>query len=164
MKEYRDLPGVRVMDLNLFPDERGYFQELFRIDWKELLGDDQVVQSNMSYTYPGMIRAWHRHIRGQVDYFRVLHGSLKICAYSDDPDHRHLVEIIASSQRPQLIRIPGFYWHGFKNIHNEPSTLVYYVTRLYDPRDPDEERRPWNDPAILDNNGVTFDWNRPPHK
>jgi hypothetical protein len=59
------LPGFKVHDLKKNVDERGFFAEIYREDWKELLGDDKVVQANLSYSYPGMIRAWHRHDRGR---------------------------------------------------------------------------------------------------
>lgn len=168
VKEH-ELPGVRVFDLKTRPDERGLFAEAFRRDWKEFVGEDEIVQVNVSFSYPGIIRAWHRHLRGQVDYFLVLQGAMKICAYDDREDSPttkgKLVEIIASSRKPQLITIPGIYWHGTKNISNESSLLTYFVNRLYDYQNPDEERRPWNDPAIIDpKTGEVFDWNRPPHK
>jgi dTDP-4-dehydrorhamnose 3,5-epimerase len=169
IKEFKDLPGVLVFELSLLPDERGYFCELMRTDWKELVGEDLIQQVNSSYTYPGIIRAWHRHVRGQNDYFLVLQGALKICAYDDRAESPStkgkLVEIVSSSRKPQLVRIPGIYWHGFKNINDEPSLLVYFVNRLYDARNPDEERRPWNDPGIIDpRSQAPFDWNKPPHK
>ena len=169
VREYDDLPGVKTYDLRILPDERGFFSEALRKDWADFVGQDQMVQSNVSFSYPGVIRAWHRHLRGQVDYFLVLRGALKICAYDDREDSPatkgKLVEIIASSQKLQVVRIPGFYWHGSKNIGNEPSLLIYFVNRLYDYQNPDEERRPWNDPAIIDPRaGESFDWNRPPHK
>jgi len=168
IKEYDELPGLRVCDLNILPDERGFFAEALRNDWKELIEEDEIVQSNVSFSYPGIIRGWHRHLRGQVDYFLVLQGALKICAY-DDRDglssQGKLVEIVASSRKPQLVRVPGIYWHGTKTISNAPSLLVYFVTKLYDYQSPDEERRPWNDPKIIDpQTGQPFDWNRPPHK
>ncbi len=167
VKEY-DLPGVKTCDLRLFPDERGFFAEALRQDWTDLVDKDQIVQSNLSFSYPGVIRAWHRHLRGQVDYFLVVQGALKICAY-DDRDGSlsmgKLVEIVASSQKPMIVRVPGIYWHGAKTISHEPSLLVYFVTKLYDYQKPDEERRPWNDPNIIDpNTGGPYDWNRPPHK
>lgn len=162
------LPGVRIYDLQVFPDERGFFAEALRQDWTEFLEGDTIAQTNLSMSYPGMIRAWHRHLRGQVDYFLVLRGALKICAYDDRPDsptRGGLVEIVASAHRPQLVRIPGFYWHGTKAVGNEASLAVYFVTRLYDYGSPDEERRPWNDPTIVDPaTGQPFDWNKPPHK
>ncbi|MBT9160738.1 MAG: hypothetical protein DDT27_01174 [Dehalococcoidia bacterium] len=56
-------------------------------------------------------------------------------------------------------------WHGTKTISNEPSLLVYFTTRLYDYQNPDEERRPWDDPKIIEpKTGESFDWNKPPHK
>ena len=169
VKEYRDLPGVKVYPLPLFPDERGFFAELMRTDWKELLGDDEIVQANASFTYPGITRAWHRHHRGQVDYFLALRGALKICAYDErdeSPETKgKLVEITSSSHKLQVVRIPGIYWHGSKNVSNEPSLLIYFTTRLYDAQNPDEERRPWNDSAIIDpKTGETFDWDRSPNK
>jgi dTDP-4-dehydrorhamnose 3,5-epimerase len=169
IKEYKDLPGVRSVDLTIFPDERGFFSESLRLDWKDFFQDDQIVQVNTSFSYPGIIRAWHRHLRGQVDYFYVINGAIKICAYDDRKEspstNGKLVEIVANSRKPQLIRIPGFYWHGIKNVNNEASTLVYFVNKLYDYKNPDEQRRNWNDPAIIDPRlKEPFDWNRCPNK
>ena len=166
------LPGVKLVEITRFVDERGLFHEIMRSDWRELLGDDTIVQVNFSVTYPGIIRAWHRHLRGQVDYFFVIKGSIKVCAY--DEESAHLVEVILSDTNPQVLRIPGHYWHGFKVIGNEPAYLVYFVTRLYNYADPDEERRPWNDPTVVPKLingrrgdprvGKPWDWFYPPHK
>ena len=162
------LSGVRVQDLRANVDERGFFAELFRQDWKELLGEDSIVQANLSYSYPGMIRAWHRHNRGQVDYFIVLEGSLKICAYDDSresPTRGQLDEILTNGRKLQVVRVPGHYWHGTKAIGDKSSLTVYCVNRLYDLKNPDEERRAWNDPSIIDpKTSKPFDWNKPPHK
>ena len=157
------LEGVRIYELKKIPDERGFFAELLRKDWKDLLGDEWIVQANLSYSYPGVIRAWHRHLRGQIDYFIVLQGAMRICAY--DEKTGQLDEIVASEHKLQIVRIPGHYWHGTKTIGNKPSLTLYFVTRLYDYSDPDEERRPWNDPTIIDpRTGKPYDWNKPPHK
>ncbi|GAW94059.1 dTDP-4-dehydrorhamnose 3,5-epimerase family protein [Calderihabitans maritimus] len=167
IKEF-DLPGVRTYDLKVLPDERGFFSEALRQDWSDFLEGDEVVQANLSMSYPGMVRAWHRHRRGQVDYFLVLKGAMKICAYDDRPDsptHGKLVEIVATEHKFQVVRIPGLYWHGTKTVSSEPSLTMYFVSRLYRYDDPDEERRPWNDPTVIDpRTGLPFDWNRPPHK
>ena len=157
------LDGVKAYELKKFPDERGFFAELLRQDWKDLLGDEWIVQANLSYSYPGIVRAWHRHLRGQVDYFVVLKGAMKICAY--DEEKKQLDEVIASEHKLQVVRIPGHYWHGTKTVSNEPSLTLYFTTRLYDYNNPDEERRPWNDPTITDpKTGQPYDWGKPPHK
>jgi dTDP-4-dehydrorhamnose 3,5-epimerase len=162
------LPGVVVRDIKKVVDERGSFAEILREDWKDSLGGDRIVQANLSHTLPGIIRAWHRHTRGQVDYLIVLKGILKICAYDDNedsPSKSNLDEIVASDEKLQLVRIPGHYWHGTKTLGDKPSLTMYCVTRLYDMKNPDEERRPWNDLAIADpKTKKPFDWNKPPHK
>ena len=164
--------GVKIYELKKLPDERGFFCEILRQDWKDILGEEWIAQANLSYSYPGTIRAWHRHLRGQVDYFIVLKGAMKICAY--DEEKKQLDEIIASEHKLQIVRIPGHYWHGTKTIGNESSLTLYFVTRLYNYKKPDEERRPWNDPTIIPTEingkkddprvGKPWDWLRPPHK
>lgn len=166
------LPGVRLADLTRLPDERGIFTEIIRTDWKDLLGNDSLMQANLSITYPGIIRAWHRHLRGQVDYFLVIKGSIKVCAY--DEKEKSLVEVVLNEARMQVLRVPGNYWHGFKVVGNEPAYLIYFVNRLYDYQKPDEERRPWNDPEIIPEVingrrddprvGKPWDWLTPPHR
>src|SRR4030042_4259952 len=142
------LDGGRSYQLTKRTDERGFFAEILRQDWKELLGDDIVAQTAVSVSQPGVIRAGHRHSRGQVDYMVILDGIVKIAAYDDQeesPTRGKIVEILASGEQPQVVRIPGFYWHGTKNVGSKPSTTLYFFTRLYDYANPDEERRPWND-------------------
>ena len=166
------LPGIVVRSLKRFPDERGSFTELLRSDWKDLLGEDVAVQANLSVTYPSIVRAWHKHERGQVDYFVVVRGALKICAFDDAS--KGLDEILSNGENLQVVRIPGHYWHGFKVVSNEPVLLVYLVNKLYDYGKPDELRRPWDDSAIVPKqiNGKTqdsrvgkpWDWFFPPHK
>jgi len=77
------LKGIRLCELKILLDERGFFTEALRADWRELLGDDKILQANLSYSYPNVVRAWHKHERGQVDYFLVLEGAVKVCAYDE---------------------------------------------------------------------------------
>ena len=141
-------------------------------DWKELFGEDTIAQANFSFTYPDVIRAWHRHVRGQVDYFLALRCLIKICAFDDKTSEVN--EIISSGLDLQVVRIPGHYWHCFKALGDKPAMLLYFTTNLYDSANPDEERRPWNDPALTPKIvngkkddarvGKPWDWNNLPHK
>ena len=165
------LTGITIKPLKRFPDERGFFTEVMRKDWKDLFQDDTISQANMSVSYPGIIRAWHRHMRGQTDYFLALKGAIKICAY--DEKTQELSEIVSTERELQIVRMPGHYWHGFRVVGNKPAMLLYFTTKLYDHADPDEERRPWDDQALIPKsvNGKKddprvckpWDWNRPPH-
>lgn len=162
------LSGVKVLDVTKRPDERGSFAELIRSDWKDFVGNDIVEQANLSISFPGTVRAWHKHEKGQVDYFFTIKGSIKICVYDDDPNSNtrgQLNEIILSGDVPKIARIPGSYWHGTKTIGNETSYTVYFVNRLYDYSHPDELRRPWNDAEIIDpRTKQPFNWNAEPFK
>ncbi len=171
------LQGVRAYDLKKLTDERGFFAEVMRKDWGELLEGEEPIQVNLSMGYPGSIRAWHRHSRGQVDYFVLVKGSMKICAFDDkknSPTYGELDEVIASAEKLQVVRIPGSYWHGTKTVGSEPSMTVYLVSRMFDYENPDEERRAWNDinlvPKMINGKrddprvGRPWDWNYPPHK
>lgn len=145
----RELPlkGVKIYEINVLPDERGFFAEALRQDWKDFFEEDNIVQTNLSYSYPSIVRAWHKHERGQVDYFLVLEGAMKICAYEDETGK--MAEVIGNGKKPALIRIPGKYLHGTKTISSEPSLTAYFVNRLYDYKNPDEIRKAWNDQNII---------------
>jgi len=164
------LSGVVIQPLKRFADERGFFTEIMRKDWD--IFEDDLVQANMSITYPGIVRAWHKHERMQVDYFVCLKGAIKICIF--DEETKELNEIVSTGENLQVVRVPGIYWHGFKVIGDEPAILVYFVNKLYDYENPDEVRRTWNDPTIVPEviNGrrddprcnKPWDWFFPPHK
>jgi dTDP-4-dehydrorhamnose 3,5-epimerase len=166
------LKGVRVKPIKRFPDERGFFMEAMRTDWKDLFAEDKIAQANFSYTFPGIIRAWHRHVRGQVDYFLVLKGVAKIGIFDDESGE--LNEVVSSGLDMQIVRVPGHFWHGFKALGVEPVMLLYFTTNLYNPENPDEERRAWDDPALVPKIvngkktdyrvGKVWDWNLPPNK
>ncbi|MCJ7445751.1 MAG: dTDP-4-dehydrorhamnose 3,5-epimerase family protein [Methanotrichaceae archaeon] len=165
------LPGIVVHPLKRIYDERGSFTEVMRRDWMDVF-PEEIMQSNMSISYPGIVRAWHKHEKGQVDCFFVIGGSLKICAYDDVSGE--FDEIVSVVEWPQIVRIPGQYWHGFKVIGGEPVTLVYFTNRLYDHKEPDEVRNPWDDPTIIPKSingnprdarcGKPWDWFGSPHK
>ena len=171
MKSY-NLEGVRTIEINLLPDERGFFAEALRIDWNDFIENADIKQVNLSFSYPNIVRAWHRHLRGQIDHFLVIKGAMKICAY--DEKTGKMSEIIATAKKPTIVRIPGKYLHGTKTISNEPSLLVYFVNRLYDYINPDEIRLDWNNPSIVPSEingnkndprvGKSWDWFSPPHK
>lgn len=152
------IDGVDIRDLQANVDERGHLVEMFREDWE--LFDSSPAMSYYSLTYPGVVRAWHRHTRGQVDHFVCPDGRIKIGVYDDRSDSQTYEEIdtfVIGEHNLQIVRIPGACWHGFKAISDDPALLVNFPTNLYDYEDPDEERLPH------DTEKIPLDWTAEPH-
>ena len=165
------LEGVEVRPLEVRPDDRGFFCELYRTDWSAFFREP-IVQLNLSSSFPGIVRAWHRHARGQVDYFIVVQGTLRICAF--DSTSSLMEEVIASEKRLAVVRVPGHYYHGTMAVGNTHALTMYATTRQYDYASPDEERLSWNDASIVPTAingtsgdprvGLPWDWLRAPHR
>lgn len=151
--------GIETRTLQVNADERGHLVEMFRSDWDEF--NPNPAMSYYSLTYPGIIRAWHRHTRGQIDYFVCPKGRIKIGVYDDrddSPTQGELNTFVTGEHSPQLVRVPGDCWHGFKTLGDESALMVNFPTNLYDYDDPDEQRLPH------DTDEIPFDWESPPHK
>jgi len=95
-------------------------------------------QINYSTMYPGVVKAWHRH-RRQTDFWLCVSGHLKVGVHRDDG---RSWQAVVGEKRPGVVIIPPPLWHGAATVGHLPSGLLYYVTEAYDPRNPDEERRP----------------------
>ncbi|MFX0035961.1 MAG: dTDP-4-dehydrorhamnose 3,5-epimerase family protein [Candidatus Hermodarchaeota archaeon] len=171
------IDGIIIRDIRKFIDERGFFSELLRDDWRDLLLEDKIVQFNLSYSYPDIVRAWHRHLKGQIDYFICVVGAIKVCAYDDredSPTYGELDEIVLNEEHLRVARVPGILWHGYKAIGTKSIKMLYGVNQLYNYSDPDEERRDWNDKAVIPKSingkindprvGKPWDWYYSPNK
>lgn len=98
-------------------------------------------QVNVSTTYPGVIRAFHRHWF-QEDNWHIVSGQFEVVLVEENGYEKH---VDAKYLGPgEGINIPKFVWHGFRVLGTEPGILLYYVTKKFDPDKPDEERAPWN--------------------
>ncbi|QLH77282.1 dTDP-4-dehydrorhamnose 3,5-epimerase family protein [Halosimplex rubrum] len=152
------IDGVAVRDLQVNADERGHLVECFREDWPEF--DPEPSMSYHSTSYPGVVRAWHRHVRGQVDHFVCPSGRIKVGVYDDregSPTRGDLDTFVVGEHDQRLVRIPGECWHGFKVVGDERALLLNMPTNLYDYDDPDEQRLP------PDTDEIPLDWDETPH-
>lgn len=149
---------VEVRDLRVNVDERGHLVEVFREDWPEY--EPRPAMSYYSMTYPGVVRAWHRHLEGQIDFFICPKGRIKVAIYDDREDSPTMGELdtfVIGEHDQKVVRIPGDCWHGFKAIGDEPAFLLNFPSKLYDYEDPDEERLPY------DTDEIPLDWEEEPH-
>ena len=143
---------VKIKQLKIFPDDRGFFTEVF----KEEMDDFKIPIKQTSYTetYPGVIKAFHWH-KKQWDLWFVTKGMTQVvlCDMREDsPTYKETQVICAGEQNRLLIFIPPFVAHGYRVLGNEKVGLLYHTTECYDPKNPDEERIDWDSPAI------GFDW------
>lgn len=151
------LKGIRIRNLKKNIDNRGFFSEIIREDWEEFTCGDKIVQTSLSMSYPGVVRAWHRHLRGQIDYIVALKGIVKVCVY--DENTGQLNEFILKEDKLQILRVDGKFWHGTENIGSGPSWTLYLTTKLYDYRNPDEDRLPSDSDKIIDpKTGRPYEW------
>lgn len=101
-------------------------------------------QINVSITYPGVVRAFHRHWF-QEDNWHIVSGQFEVVLVTEvDPvigDDKIEVLYLGPGEG---VTIPRFVWHGFRVLGTEPGILLYYVTNKFDPDKPDEERVPWD--------------------
>ncbi len=121
--------------MNIFKDDRG--KSWFDI-FPELNINGQV---NFNISYPGTIKAFHRH-KNQTDYFFCLEGEMRLVLVDSD------TRIIYLSQG-DLVQVDPGTWHGFQVLGNQPCKMLYYCTNKYNSEEPDEERAEWNE---------FFDW------
>ena len=150
---------ANVRDLQVNVDERGYLTEIYRSDWDFF--DPEPAMSYYSVSHPGIVRAWHRHTRGQVDYFICPSGHVKVGIYDErdeSPTNGELNTFIIGEKSQKVVRVPGDCWHGFKVVGDEPALLVNLPTNLYDYDNPDEERLPY------DTDRIPLDWDEEPHE
>jgi dTDP-4-dehydrorhamnose 3,5-epimerase len=122
----------------MFKDDRGW--GLYNIFPDMIQG-----QVNVSTTFPGIIRAFHRH-HNQADNWKVISGQFKVRLAKPLGMMTPGVSMreLYLDKNDDVLVIPPRVWHGFKVVGTEPGVLLYYVTNKYDPDNPDEERAPWN--------------------
>jgi dTDP-4-dehydrorhamnose 3,5-epimerase len=143
--EYID--GVKVRELRLIPDDRGWLMELLRNDWEEFEGFGQAY---ITTCYPGVVKGWHYH-RGQTDHFACLGGTAKVALYDarEDSPTRGMVNVFyMGTLNPILVKIPRLVYHGFTAVGTEMVTIINFPTELFNYAEPDEYRVAYDDPSI----------------
>lgn len=98
-------------------------------------------QINFSVQYPGVVKAWHRHDH-QADFWCCNRGHIKAGVYREADDRSW--SIVFGEKRPGVLIIPPPLWHGAATVGASEAGLLYYVTRAYNRRTPDEHRRTWD--------------------
>ena len=147
------IAGVRVRPVAVWPDDRGYFLEVFRAGQGLVEAyPGATTQVSTSLSYPGTIKAFHYHL-DQHDVWTVTAGMLQVALVDlreGSATYGVKNTLYVGELRPWQILIPPGVAHGYKVIGTRPAMLVYATDRVYNPQD--EGRLPYDDA------GIHYDW------
>jgi dTDP-4-dehydrorhamnose 3,5-epimerase len=147
------IEGVKTKGLRVIPDERGRLMEILRRDDELFQGFGQAY---MTTTYPGVVKAWHRH-KKQTDNIACVDGMIKLALYDgrpESPTYRQTNQFYIGVHNPMLVQVPPGVFHGWTCVSQEEALIVNIPTEPYDRANPDEERL---DPH---KNDIPYDWKR----
>lgn len=144
------LPGVVVIQPQVFGDSRGYFMETFKAtDFGAAGLPVNFAQDNESSSTKGVLRGLHfqkNHTQGKL--VRVTEGEVFDVAVDVRPGsetYGHWVGVTLSATQKNMFYIPEGFAHGFL-VLSDHASFVYKCTDVYDPTS--EGGIPWNDETI----------------
>jgi dTDP-4-dehydrorhamnose 3,5-epimerase len=145
-----DIPGVIVIEPQVFRDERGFFLETYHQRKYREAGIDAVfVQDNHSRSQRGSIRGLHSQVRRpQAKLIRVIEGEVYDVAVDirrGSPHFGQWVGVWLSAENFRQVYIPPGFAHGFC-VTSEVAQVVYKCADFYDQES--EISIQWNDPDL----------------
>jgi dTDP-4-dehydrorhamnose 3,5-epimerase len=146
------LPGVRLFEIPIFRDDRGFFIERWNeAKWTSSLGFSQAfVQDNHSRSRPGVLRGLHYQLDPKQGKLvsclrgRVFDVAVDLRAGSKTFGEWFGTEL--SEENGKAIWIPHGFAHGFCVLGDELADVVYKVTGAWNPKT--ENGLIWNDPKV----------------
>lgn len=134
--------------------EDGVLTEITRESWPEI--NEPIVQTHVTTTLPGRVRAWGLH-EFSTDRLFVVKGLVSIVVYDPRPDSLtfgKINEFMVSERNPGLLTISPNLFHGWKVIGTDEAFVINMPTRQYQYAKPDaldlpyeskeaEEMVPW---------------------
>src|SRR5512135_2099134 len=147
------IDGIKTKSLKVNADERGRLTEILRRDDGLFLGFGQVY---VTTTYPGVVKAWHKHER-QSDNIACVAGMIKLAVYDgrpESPTYQEVDQFYLGVHNPLLVQIPAGLHHGWMCVSPEEAVVVNIPDRPYDREHPDELRLSPDSPEI------PYDWRR----
>lgn len=141
-------PEVKIIEPDVFADERGYFKETFSEEKYGTLGIDQhFVQDNISYSRKGVLRGMHYDLR-MAKLVQAIYGSVYDVVVDMRPQSHTFKQwagVELSSQNHRQLFVPAGFAHGFLTLSDE-AIVSYKQSAPYDPRF--ELGISWRDPEI----------------
>ena len=145
-----DIEDVRIIEPQVFKDDRGYFLETFH---KHRFGsaglNDVFVQDNLSYSVKNTLRGLHFQVtRPQAKLVQVISGEIFDVAVDirrSSHTFGRWVSVRLSEHNKRQIYIPAGFAHGFC-VLSRSARVFYKCSDFFDPDD--EGGILWSDPDI----------------
>lgn len=144
------IPDVKLLEPQVFGDERGFFMETFRDEWfKENVANRTFVQENHSKSVKGVLRGLHYQTENtQGKLVRVISGAVFDVAVDlreGSPTFGQWVGEILSAENKRQLWVPEGFAHGFYVLTDE-AEFTYKCTDYYNPKA--EHSLIWNDETV----------------
>jgi dTDP-4-dehydrorhamnose 3,5-epimerase len=144
------IPGVLIIEPNVFGDERGFFLETYHQARFEAAGlPSRFVQANHSRSKKGVLRGLHYQlVQPQGKLVSVLHGAVFDVAVDirqGSPTFGLWVGTVLDDLNHCQLYIPPGFAHGFEVLSDEVD-FFYQCTDYYHPAS--ERGIAWDDPSI----------------
>lgn len=144
------LPGVLLIEPDVFRDQRGLFWESYHAERYAKFGvPAQFVQDNWSRSVRNTLRGLHYQLRRpQGKLVWVTRGEVFDVAVDlrrSSPTFGRWLGVALSGDNPRQLYIPPGFAHGFC-VMSEVADFAYKCTDIYVPGD--ERGLHWNDPAL----------------
>ena len=144
------LPGVLTITPRVFPDDRGFFMEIYhRQKYAERSIGCTFVQDNHSHSCRGTLRGLHyqlEHPQGKLVW--VVRGEILDVAVDirrGSPTFGQWVSQVLSTGNHAQLFVPEGFAHGFC-VLSEEADVLYKCTDFYVPED--DHGLAWNDPEL----------------
>ena len=149
--EELSLKGLKIITLDAYKDERGFFKESYRRPLYEKNGITcDFLQDNHSFSKKQTIRGMHFQSHpGQDKLISVLHGKIFDVVVDIRPDSATFGKwegIILDAEAHQQLFVPVGFAHGFC-VLSDGAHVVYKVSSLFDPTT--EKGFRFDDPDLL---------------
>ena len=144
------LPGISLLEPQVFGDGRGFFLESYnQRTFAELGIPDAFLQDNHSYSEKNVVRGLHYQIRQpQGKLVRVITGEILDVALDlrrGSPTFGKWEAFTLSGENKLMLWIPRGFAHGFR-VASANAHVLYKTTDFYAPEH--ERTVAWNDPAL----------------
>lgn len=149
-----DIPSIKIIEPQIYGDDRGFFLETFRDDWfKQKCANVDFVQDNHSRSSQGILRGLHYQIdKPQGKLVRVVSGEVYDVAVdmrSASKTFGMWVGITLSAKNKRQLWVPAGFAHGFY-VKSASAEFVYKCTDYYHPQS--EITLNYDDPKL----GITW--------